>query len=100
LPVAAKAYEPSLAKPFSGVDAKPRESGGLPPSNQGTSNGERWKEIVLYALISLISYLCGVSVLGLLIRKPSALVEQKSHCCSTIHGQKQLVGYKIKGSSD
>jgi hypothetical protein len=64
----------SLAKPASGVDSRTGNSGGAPPSNAGTSDSGRWKEIVLYALISLASFLCGVGVLGLLIWKADLLV--------------------------
>jgi hypothetical protein len=55
---------PSSAQPASMADSTQRERGGLPPSNEDTSNGERWKEIVLYALISLISFLCGAGPEG------------------------------------
>lgn len=64
---------PSLAKPASGADSMASDSAGASPSSAGTSDSERWKEIVLYALISLISFLCGVGVLGLLIWKADLL---------------------------
>lgn len=53
-------------RPASGTDLTPRRNKGL-PSKRGSSNQELWKEIVLYAVISLISFLCGVGILGLLI---------------------------------
>lgn len=44
-----------------------RENGGVPSAKGDSSNRERQMEIVLYALISLISFLCGVGVLSLMI---------------------------------
>jgi hypothetical protein len=64
---------PSPAMPASGADSTQCERRGLPPSIEDASNGERWKEIVLYALISLISFLCGAGVLGLLVWKAELL---------------------------
>jgi hypothetical protein len=61
-----------LAKPASGAESTPRGSGGLPP-NEDPSNQERWREITLYAVISVISFLCGVGVLGLMIWKADLL---------------------------
>lgn len=68
-----EAFSPTLAKPASGADSTPRGSGGLPPSNEDTSNPERRKEITLYAVITVISFLCGVGVLGLMIWKADLL---------------------------
>jgi SEFIR domain len=42
-------------------------SSGSRPSSQGTLSQERGREIALYGVISLISFLCGVVLLGLLI---------------------------------
>jgi hypothetical protein len=61
------------ARPASGVGSTPRVSGDVVPSNGDVSNLERRKEIALYALISLISFLCGVGVLGLMIWKADLL---------------------------
>jgi hypothetical protein len=43
------------------------------PSDEDASNQGRRKEIALYALISLISFLCGVALLGLMIWKAELL---------------------------
>lgn len=43
------------------------------PSKEDGSNEDRRKEIALYALISLISFLCGVVLLGLMIWKAELL---------------------------
>jgi len=53
-------------RPALGTDLTPGRNKGL-PSNRDSSNQELWKEIVLYAVISLISFLCGMGILGLLI---------------------------------
>jgi hypothetical protein len=63
---------PSLAKAASGVDSTVGNSEDEPPY-AGPSNGERSKEIILYALISLVSFLCGVGVLGLMLWKADVL---------------------------
>jgi len=55
------------------TDSDPLRSSGSRPASEGTLSQERWKEIVLYALISLISFLCGAGVLGLLIWKAELL---------------------------
>jgi hypothetical protein len=68
-----KAPDPPPTKPASGICSTPRGNRSLPPSNEDASNGERRKEIALYALISLISFLCGVGVLGLMIWKADLL---------------------------
>jgi hypothetical protein len=60
----------SPARAGSGAKSKSKDA---PRSNGGNSDSERRKEIVLYALISLISFLCGVAVLGLLIWKADLL---------------------------
>jgi hypothetical protein len=53
------------------ASSTPHGSRRIPPSNE---NGrERREEIALYALISLISFLCGVTVLGLMIWKADLL---------------------------
>jgi hypothetical protein len=44
-----------------------------PPSGEGVLGQERWREIVLYGVISLISFLCGVVLLGLMIWKADLL---------------------------
>ena len=50
-----------------GAGQTSRGNGGLPSPDRDGSNRERQKEIAFYALISLISFLCGVGVLGLMI---------------------------------
>lgn len=57
-----------LRKPMSGTDLTPHWNEG-PRSKEDTSNGERWKKIGIYAVISVISFLCGVVFLVLIIWK-------------------------------
>jgi hypothetical protein len=59
-------------KPTSGTDLTPRGNEG-PLSKEDASNQERWKEISFYAVISFISFLCGVGILGLMIWKATLL---------------------------
>jgi hypothetical protein len=59
-------------KATSGTDLTPRGNEGL-PSREDASNQDRRKEIALYAVISLISFLCGVVLLGLMIWKAELL---------------------------
>jgi SEFIR domain-containing protein/carboxypeptidase family protein len=61
------------AKHASGVGSTSRGNGGFPPYNEDTLDRQRRKEIALYALISLISFLSGVGVLGLMIWKADLL---------------------------
>jgi hypothetical protein len=49
------------------TDSDALGSSGSRPSREGTSSQERWREIALYGVISLISFLCGIVLLGLLI---------------------------------
>jgi SEFIR domain len=56
----------------SGTDSTPRGKEG-PPSKEDTSNQERRKQIGFYAVISLISFLCGVGILGLMVWKATLL---------------------------
>jgi hypothetical protein len=49
------------------TDSDAIRSSGSRPSSEGTLSQERWREIALYAVISLISFLCGVVLLGLMI---------------------------------
>jgi hypothetical protein len=61
-----------LHKATSGTDLTPRGNES-PPSKEDPSNQERRKEIGFYAVISLISFLCGIGILGLLIWKATLL---------------------------
>jgi hypothetical protein len=58
-------------KPTLGPDLPPREN-KIPPF-EDVSNQERRKETAFYAVIALISFLCGVSILGLMIWKADIL---------------------------
>ncbi len=58
--------------PTSGLRLTPHANQDA-PSKEDASNQDRRKEIVLYALISLISFLCGVALLGLMIWKAELL---------------------------
>ena len=49
------------------TDSGALRNSGSRPSKQGTLSQERWREIALYGVISLISFLCGVVLLGLMI---------------------------------
>jgi hypothetical protein len=49
------------------ADSDALRSSGSRPSSEGTLSQERWREIALYGVISLISFLCGVVLLGLMI---------------------------------
>jgi hypothetical protein len=49
------------------TDSDALRNGGSRPSSQGTLSQERGREIALYGVISLISFLCGVVLLGLMI---------------------------------
>ena len=49
------------------TDSDELRSSGSRPSSEGTLSQERWREIALYGVISLISFLCGVVLLGLMI---------------------------------
>src|ERR1700730_4744028 len=49
------------------TDSDALRNSGSRPSSQGTLSQERWREIALYGVISLISFLCGVVLLGLTI---------------------------------
>src|SRR6202043_726504 len=49
------------------TDSDALRNSGSRPSSQGTLSQERWREIALYGVISLISFLCGVVLLGLMI---------------------------------
>jgi hypothetical protein len=63
---------PAAGNPTSGTALTPRGNED-PPSKEDTSNQERRKEIRFYAVISLISFLCGVGILGLMIWKADLL---------------------------
>jgi hypothetical protein len=58
--------------PPSEVSSIPRGNEGA-PSKEETSNRERRKETGFYAVISLVSFLCGVAILGLMIWKADLL---------------------------
>jgi hypothetical protein len=58
--------------PASEVSLTPRGNEG-PGSKEETSNQERRKETGFYAVISLVSFLCGVGILGLMIWKAELL---------------------------
>jgi SEFIR domain/Carboxypeptidase regulatory-like domain len=49
------------------TDSDELRSSGSRPSSEGALSQERWREIALYGVISLISFLCGVVLLGLMI---------------------------------
>jgi SEFIR domain len=49
------------------TDSDALRSSGSRPSSEGTLSQERWREIALYGVISLISFLCGAVLLGLMI---------------------------------
>jgi hypothetical protein len=53
-------------KPTSGTDLHPREN-KIPPSEEEALNQKRRKETQFYAVIALISFLCGVGILSLVI---------------------------------
>ena len=53
-------------KPTSGTDLPPREN-KIPPSEEEAQNQKRRKEIQFYAVIALISFLCGAGILSLMI---------------------------------
>jgi hypothetical protein len=55
------------------TDSGPIRNSGSWPPKQGILSQERGKEIALYGLISLISFLCGVVVLGLMILNANLL---------------------------
>ena len=59
-------------KPTRGTDLTPHGNGGL-PSKEDASSQERLKEIGIYAVISLVSFLCGAGILGLMIWKADLL---------------------------
>jgi hypothetical protein len=59
-------------KPASGTDLPPREN-TIPPSEEEALNQKRRKETRFYAVIALISFLCGVSIFGLMIWKADIL---------------------------
>jgi hypothetical protein len=59
-------------KPPSRTGSIPRREES-PRSKDDTSSQERQKEIGFYALISLISFLCGVGILGLMVWKATLL---------------------------
>jgi TIR domain/Carboxypeptidase regulatory-like domain len=65
-PAAAKKRNERPSPPL-GVGQTLRGERGLPSPDRDGSNRTREKEIALYALISLISFLCGVGLLGLMI---------------------------------
>jgi hypothetical protein len=49
------------------TDSDALRSSGSRASSEATLSQERWREIALYGVISLISFLCGVVLLGLMI---------------------------------
>jgi hypothetical protein len=54
-------YQPQQTK------SGPQRSGGSRRSSKGASSQERSREIILYGVISLICFLCGVGILSLMI---------------------------------
>jgi hypothetical protein len=55
------------------TDSDEVRSSGSHPSSEGTLSQEQRKEIGFYAVISLISFLCGIGILGLMIWKATLL---------------------------
>ena len=48
-------------------------SAGSQPFSERTLSQERWKEIILYGVISLVSFLCGLGILSLMILNANLL---------------------------